>query len=108
MAQVFHANTEVVREAGRGAFSGEAHWPGEYNLVARVECATVEEAYELTNHIDLPWWENLGVELVGSKTRSTSTGDVIVIGNTGFKCEACGWSEFELSDSQLLKLQRIL
>lgn len=102
MAQVFHADTSAVRESGRSAFDGEAEWPGEYNLVALVETEEVDVAYELTNHISRPWWDNPGVERVGPETRSTSTGDVVVVGNRGFKCESCGWSEFEVSDSERL------
>lgn len=107
MAQVFHANTSEVRASGRSAFDGEAEWPWEYTLVARVETDDVETAYELTNHIGCPWWENAGVERVGPETRSTSTGDVVVIGNTAYKCESCGWSESHVSDAQLLRLNRI-
>lgn len=107
VAKVFHADTEMVASAGRSAFFGEASWPFEYRLVAYVSTDDVETAYELTNHVQRPWWENDGVERVGPETRSTSTGDVVVIGNIAFKCESCGWSESDVSDAQLLRLQRI-
>jgi len=107
MAQVFHADTAAVREAGRSAFDGEAVWPSEYTLAAIVETDDVETAYELTNHISRPWWENPGVERVGPETRSTSTGDVVVVGDRGFKCESCGWSEFEVSDSDKVRASKL-
>jgi hypothetical protein len=108
MAHVFHANTEVVREAGRSAFHGEAEWPSEYTLAAIVDTDSVEEAYGLTNHVDREWWDNPGVELVGPKTRSTSTGDVVVVNGQGYKCESFGWSEpFEVSTSDMVRASKL-
>ena len=47
-----------------------------FEHVASVECADVEEVYQLTNHIDHPWQQNR--EVIWSEVaRSTSVGDVI-------------------------------
>lgn len=63
-----------------------------YELVARVECQHLGEAFELTNTIDHPWWENEGVEVL-VRSRSTSVGDVIVDPDgQRHRCEPVGWS----------------
>jgi hypothetical protein len=56
----------------------EIGWPLRYTQVAIVNVASPNYAFQLTNHIDEPWWENNGVELVGGETRSTSIGDIII------------------------------
>jgi len=104
-ARVFHADEGVVRARGASAFDGEAIWPDEYRLVARVDVPDSTDvlpqdqanlAFQKTNHIEEPWWENEGVERVGPETRSTSVGDVVVVGEVGFVCDRCGWLEFSV------------
>ena len=70
-------------------------FPGGFELVASVECAEVGRVFELTNHIDSPWWENAGVVEVFKKSRSTSVGDVIV-DETGkrYSVNGIGLAEF--------------
>ena len=55
----------------------------------------LEEAFMKTNSIDDGWWNNEGVTkmFAGSACRSTSVGDMVLIGNTKYKCEITGWSE---------------
>ena len=55
----------------------------------------LEEAFMKTNSIDDGWWRNEGVDYIApEKTcRSTSMGDMVLIGNTKYKCEMAGWSE---------------
>lgn len=51
----------------------------DYNLVARVKCETLNDAFRLTNHIDDDW--SMNTEVVWFKepvSRSTSVGDVIL------------------------------
>lgn len=54
----------------------------------------LEDAFELTNHIDRPWWENEGVRLC-KESRSTSVGDLVVIERGEreefWRCERVGW-----------------
>lgn len=73
-------------------------FPRDYNLVAKVECDDIDEAYHLTNHISAPWWANRAVELIGAPNhRSTSVGDVIhdTETDTYYACAPMGWDEFE-------------
>jgi hypothetical protein len=46
-------------------------------LVAMVNCATLEDAFRCTNHIDRNWMENPNVFPTDMKARSTSCGDVV-------------------------------
>ena len=52
-------------------------FPEGFVRVARVNTESAEIAFERTNHIDIPWWENEGVETF-IKGRSTSVGDVML------------------------------
>ena len=73
-----------------------AVWPDDYILVAIVDSEHVEKVFELTNHIDSPWWDNDGVEVVGDNHhRSTSVGDIVVTVEGTFRCENVGWKELE-------------
>jgi hypothetical protein len=50
----------------------------DFQQVATVQAATLEETFRLTNHIDAPWWEHLAVKPTrAERFRSTSVGDVI-------------------------------
>ena len=55
----------------------------------------LETAFMKTNSIDDAWWNNEGVTKMfgGATCRSTMTGDMVLIGNTKYKCEMTGWSE---------------
>ena len=55
----------------------------------------LEIAFKKTNSIDDAWWNNEGVTKMfgGGACRSTSVGDMVLIGTTKFKCEPTGWSE---------------
>jgi hypothetical protein len=70
-------------------------------LVAFVEVdksLSIEEklnrAYVKTNTINEAWWDNKEVTaMFPDKTcRSTSTGDIVLIGEVKYKCEDVGWS----------------
>ena len=55
----------------------------------------LEEAFMLTNSIDNAWWDNKEVTaMFPDKTcRSTSIGDMALVGNMKYKCESTGWVE---------------
>jgi hypothetical protein len=55
----------------------------------------LEKAYVLTNTIDNAWWKNKNVTKLfkGTSCRSTSPGDMVIIGKDTFKCESTGWSK---------------
>ena len=63
-------------------------------LVAEFEGVSrdLDDAFQLTNHITIPWWDNEGVELVGpAKRRSTSCGDVVFFEGVAYLCDRIGW-----------------
>ena len=55
----------------------------------------LEIAFMKTNSIEDAWWDNEGVTKMfgGGACRSTSVGDMVLIGTTKYKCEMAGWSE---------------
>ena len=55
----------------------------------------LETAFMKTNSISDAWWNNKGVSKVFKviACRSTSVGDMVLIGTTTYKCEVTGWSE---------------
>ena len=57
--------------------------------------AKLEKAFVKTNSINDAWWNNEGVTkmFAGGACRSTSMGDMVLIGNTKYKCDIGGWSE---------------
>ena len=60
-----------------------------------------EQAFQLTNHIDVSWWHNERVhpqaydpQDLEPKYRSTSTGDVVELSDgRKFRVQPSGWSE---------------
>ena len=57
-------------------------------------------AFVKTNSINEAWWDNKEVTaMFPNKTcRSTSVGDMILIGNVKYKCEPVGWHAMEVFD----------
>ena len=55
----------------------------------------LEKAFMLTNSIESAWWTNKDVTKMfnGKSCRSTSVGDMVLIGTEKYKCEAAGWSK---------------
>lgn len=76
-------------------------FPEDYDEVAFVELPdmdidmALEEIFRLTNHIDSNWTTNAGVIAKSKNLRSTSVGDVVVIGNKRFLCEPTDWTKLE-------------
>lgn len=79
---------------------------GVFSNVAQVEVCdgtsvmnALEIAFEKTNHIDAPWWENMGVKraFLSIRPRSTSVGDRVEIVDTGevWECSSVGWRRIE-------------
>ena len=58
------------------------------------EAEMLDKAFMLTNSIDDAWWNNKEVTKMfdGDACRSTSVGDMVLIGTKKFKCENMGWS----------------
>jgi len=55
----------------------------------------LEKAFMLTNSVNDAWWNNKDVTPMFPERgcRSTSVGDMVLIGTEKFKCETSGWSE---------------
>ena len=55
----------------------------------------LEKAFMLTNSIHDAWWKNKEVTKMfgGEGCRSTSVGDMVLIGKTKYKCDSVGWSK---------------
>jgi hypothetical protein len=65
----------------------------DYLAVAHVEAETLDEVYERTNTIDVPWMEKSGVTALRA-SRSTSVGDIIIEeGGTEWMVASFGFSE---------------
>ena len=52
-----------------------------------------EKAFMLTNSINDAWWNNKEVTPMfpDKACRSTSVGDMVLVGKTKYKCEPMGW-----------------
>ena len=52
-------------------------------------------AFVKTNSLNEAWWDNKEVTaMFPDKTcRSTSVGDMVLVGNMKYKCESTGWTE---------------
>lgn len=72
-----------------------------YLHVADVETDDLEVAFEKTNSIDAPWWENKGVAktFTGKGARSTSVGDLAFYNGVFYRCESCGWEPYTPRES---------
>jgi len=86
MSKVFHA---IRPNFGLGE---NPNWPEGYELVAEVDSDDVDDAFRLTNHIDVAWYENEGVT-VHKQARSTSVGDIIENNDGIFRCMPVGWEK---------------
>lgn len=53
-------------------------FPKDFTLVAKVQTDDLDVAFEKTNTIEKPWWENEGVEAFATRVRSASVGDMLV------------------------------
>ena len=55
----------------------------------------LETAFRLTNSVNHAWWENEGVTPMFPEKgcRSTSVGDMVLIGTEKYVCENMGWKK---------------
>ena len=72
------------------------------HVVGFVECPgtmstseKLEYAFMKTNSIDDAWWNNTDITKMfdGDGCRSTSVGDMVLVGTEKFLCESSGWSK---------------
>jgi hypothetical protein len=64
--------------------------------VAEVDTDDLEEAFTLTNSIDRPWWENLGVRCLRSD-RSTSVWDLLETRAGLYRVASCGFERVSVA-----------
>ena len=94
MIEVWHVRDQYWRDACLGVpppFSAAT-----YRHVATVECDDADAtwryvAFERTNTIERPWWQNDGVRSHVGPCRSTSVGDVVVVRGVSWVCLPVGW-----------------
>jgi len=57
----------------------------------------LEIAFVKTNTISEAWWRNEGVTYIGTAPtcRSTSVGDMVLVGKDKYVCEVLGWKTLE-------------
>ena len=96
-AKTFTEKVAVIHSAFGEALDLDYNSP---HTVAFVEVAKelsdeekCEIAFKKTNTIEKAWWENEGVTKMfgGDACRSTSTGDMVLIGTKKYKCAFVGW-----------------
>lgn len=66
--------------------------------VARIETDDLEVAFKFTQHLDRPWWERQGIEVLADppEIRSTSVGDVLVKDGDAYAVESFGFTYFDV------------
>ena len=89
--QVWHLNRDKAIQLYLDRSS--IKFPDDYTLIAYVDGADKDRAFERTNSIDRPWQDNDDVTpaTIGPK-RSTSVGDVVTLPDgSNWTCEPVGW-----------------
>lgn len=76
----------------RSVYAGEVNGLN-YEKVADVDTTDLDYAYERTNSIDDYWGNNEGVAENGSRHRSTSTGDLMLVNGKFFVVASFGFEE---------------
>ena len=56
-----------------------SRFPKDYKLVAQVDTESLDDAFQLTNHIESDWTANQGVQAVAGGQRSSSVGDIFIL-----------------------------
>lgn len=106
-AQVFHADYSPDLDKGIAFLPDEARitqaWNNQvqgvsYRMVAGVTADDLEDVFRLTNSIDRNWAENPGVQPMPlpfgkGGYRSTSVGDIIVVGDDAFYVDSSGFAK---------------
>lgn len=90
--------TFAVWHKQRSDFQGRRpdHFPDGFTKVATVAAAGLDDAFRLTNHIDIDWTQGLSVDMVRpGPVRSTSIGDVLVneMNGESSMVKALGWEK---------------
>lgn len=79
------------------------NFPNDFEVVATVESDDPEVVFALTNSVEQEWWENAGV-IHGKPARSTSVGDVIVIGDHAYLCLPMGFRDYDCGNEDAISI----
>ena len=91
MKNLLYEKVAVIHSAYEDAPTTVALVEVEKTLTDMEKC---EKAFMLTNSINDAWWNNEEVtKMVTGACRSTSTGDMVLIGTKKYLCEPVGWKE---------------
>jgi hypothetical protein len=91
MAKVYQVINPVFNEDVQ-------RWPQGYELVAAVDTDSVDVAFQQTNTIMHPWWENRDVAAF-KRARSTSVGDIVEVNGKFWMVCMTGWKEVQVNPS---------
>ena len=98
MIQVWHDRKPLF-----GFGDGTAKFPEDYVHVADVDTDSLDVAFERTNNVTGPWWDNehvyaMEAGILAKGLRSTSVGDIAVHNDTVYLCYPVGWRQVEGED----------
>ena len=82
---------------------GNAPFPKHYELVALVDTNDLEEAWELTNHVDSDWTKGDKVLVDNDGERSSMVGDVFERNGWFGVVDMAGFSNFDDEDGSVLR-----
>jgi len=88
MIEVFH-NSEFLKYLLDSSM--ETLQKGQFESVGKVHTDSLEEAYMLTQNMELPWHVNTNVSANKRSCRSTSVGDILLHDKDYYVVESCGF-----------------
>ena len=99
--EVYHFNMSKAVQNGKNLYFIrpqaedvlELAQQGLYVKVADVKTQDLEQAFELTNHIDKDWQSNKEVTAITNKARSTSVGDLCIKNEEVFVVSSIGFEK---------------
>jgi hypothetical protein len=95
-ATVYHATNPTFLEVTPSNFPTGFEAVATLEVVTGTDSEALEHTFRATNHIDSNWMKNPEVrELQRHNLRSTSVGDVVILGNgSRYLCAMVGWIKF--------------
>lgn len=111
IVEVYHFDMHKAVENGKNLYFirpqasdvTELAEQGMYIKVAQVQTEDLEQAFELTNHIDKDWQSNKLVTALTEKARSTSVGDLCVRNEEVFVVSSIGFEKMPENLKYLLE-----
>lgn len=88
--RVYHIKDEFRRDISFGYL--EPKFSEHYEHVADVDAPSLEDVWQLTNHVGGNWNENPEVTMKVEKARSSMVGDVFLIEDTAYQVAVVGFN----------------